>query len=549
MNKLWLLLKTQMQSSINSAAADRNKKMSKGFAKRANINKPEIASKKSGSKLGGYIALMTFVFIMFFALAFGFSYLIAVSLNVIGQLFVLPAVMMSAASVMCLITTIYKTNGVLFGFRDYDLVMSLPIKNSTIITSRLMILYSLNFIFTFMIMFPAMIVFFMFTPGLGVLYWLIAIVTMLFVPFVPIIVATIIGSLIAIAASHFKRKSGASTIFTVAALLVWIVFCMNMNSIAENFAAIGGQLVEILNKIYPLTAIYTNALVNQDIVSFLLFLGISIGAFLLFTAIVGKNFKRFNTTITTNRTTSNYKMQELQQQSPRKALFKKEWKRFTSSSIYFINTAIGCIMLIILSVLLLIFGANSISQFLQIPHLMELLGKGAPFVIAFFITISCTTACSISLEGKQLWIVKSIPVHTKDILLSKLRVNMQLLLITIAISATAFAIVLKPGLLVAVMIYVIPLTYAAFVSLLGLKLNLQFPKFDWDTEVKVIKQSIPTMAVVFIGMAVTIVPAILSFLFGDIVLYISIAALIVVDLLLYRNIMTKGVMQFDSMDG
>jgi len=548
MSKLGLILKMQIRSSMNAAAMARTKKKSAwSKSKPMKMGEVEAAAKSGGAKVGGYIALMAFVWAIMFFFVFGFCTIMADGLPA-DQLSVIPAIFMAAASIMCLVTTIYKVHGSLFGFKDYDMMMSLPIPASTVITSRMVILYSLNILFTLIAVIPSLIVYQMYAT-VSFTFWPIAIVAMLFIPLIPIVIATVIGSLIAVVASHFKRKTGASMIITVTALLVWILFCMNMTTIATNFAAVSMDVVNVLNKIYPLTDLYTQAVCSQNILAFVLFLGISAGIFAVFVAVVGKNYKRLNAVITANRTTSDYKMQALVQSSPKKALFKKEWKRFTSSSAYMMNTGIGAIMLVILSVVLLILGGGRLQEVLQMPGLMEILGRAAPFVIALFVGLTCTSGCSISLEGKQLWILKSIPVQTKDILWSKLRVNLQLLVVTIAISSTLFAIALKASPLETLMMYVTPLAYAVFISTFGLKLNLNFPNFDWDSEIRVIKQSMPVMVVIFVGMGISIAPIILAVIFGSVVLYTVTAALVVVDIFLYRNIMTKGVRQFDALDG
>ena len=52
------------------------------------------------------------------------------------------------------------------------------------------------------------------------------VVTLIAIPMLPIILATIIGSLIAMAASRFKRKNGFNVIFTIiffmAFMVVWL---------------------------------------------------------------------------------------------------------------------------------------------------------------------------------------------------------------------------------------------------------------------------------------------------------------------------------------
>ena len=50
-----------------------------------------------------------------------------------------------------------------------------------------------------------------------------------------------------------------------------------------------------------------------------------------------------------------------------------------------------------------------------------------PIFITFCIATSCTTMASISMEGKNIWIVKSIPVSVITVFASKILVNLTIL--------------------------------------------------------------------------------------------------------------------------
>jgi len=527
MSKLWIILKTQFRATMG-----------------ANRDMKAKDPKQAGKRMG-YTALMVFVAIIMIGVVTGFSYMIAESLAPVGLLDLLPAVMMTAACIMALITTIYKTNGLLFGFRDYDLVMSLPIKTSTIIISRMLILYGLNILFTLALMVPSTVVYCIFASPPPAFYP-VFILCLIMVPMIPIIIATVIGSLIAFAASHFKRKSGMNVVFTVIVLLVWMVFCMNMNSIAADFANIGQTFMDMVNRIYPLAGWYTEAVCGLNMVSFALFALVSLGAYALFVAVVAKNFKSMNAAITANRTTSDYKMQELKATSPKKALFKKEWKRFSSSSAYVMNTAIGIIMLTIVCVLIVVMGAGMVMEFLGFDSILGGLAAIAPLGIALFVGLTYTTACSISLEGNRLWIIKTLPVNTKDILWAKIKVNLVLVIPAVIINATLLNIALKPDAASTIMMYVTPIVYGFFISFFGMQLNLAFPVFNWESEVAVIKRGTPVMLTTLIAMAITLAPLILAAIFGQAVVYIATAALAIVSIFMYRSIMTKGVKTFDA---
>ena len=95
--------------------------------------------------------------------------------------------------------------------------------------------------------------------------------------------------------------------------------------------------------------------------------------------------------------------------------------------------------------------------------------------------------------------------------------------------------------------YVLPLAYGWFIALFGLKANLSSPNFDWTNEVTVIKQSKPMLITILMGMVIVIIPAIFATMLGILVTVAAFAAVFLLDILLYRSLMTKGARQFDRL--
>lgn len=108
-------------------------------------------------------------------------------------------------------------------------------------------------------------------------------------------------------------------------------------------------------------------------------------------------------------------------------------------------------------------------------------------IIVFCIVMSNTSCVSISIEGKNLWILKSLPVDEIDILKSKILLN---ILLTIPISVICFLVIgikLEFEIIIVVMLLIILLSI--FSSILGLFINLLYPKLEFTSDVQVVKQS------------------------------------------------------------
>ena len=80
--------------------------------------------------------------------------LAAYGYGTLGMEALVPGIAMVISSLINLFFTIFKANGELYGFRDYELVLSLPIPITTVIHSRLFNMYFWNTVITVLVMAP-----------------------------------------------------------------------------------------------------------------------------------------------------------------------------------------------------------------------------------------------------------------------------------------------------------------------------------------------------------------------------------------------------------
>ena len=97
-------------------------------------------------------------------------------------------------------------------------------------------------------------------------------------------------------------------------------------------------------------------------------------------------------------------------------------------------------------------------------------------------TLTSTTAASLSLEGKNRWIMCSVPTQARTVYNSKIAVNLTVILPVLYISAIFIRIAITCSLMQTVLLFIIPTVYTFFISVLGVYLNIKFPKYDWTSE-------------------------------------------------------------------
>ncbi|MDF2536995.1 MAG: putative rane protein [Herbinix sp.] len=493
--------------------------------------------RKPKALLGGLV----FFVLVLGGVSFFYSYMVGKGLMMFNSIDVLPALLMAVTSIIVLFTTTFKIKGTVFGFKDYDLVMSLPVRTMSVVASRLLLLYLLNMIFVCIVMIPAMGVYAILAKPEASFY-IIGIFTLLFLPLIPIVVASVLGTIIAYAASRFRYSNLISIVFSLGLMVAIMGMSFTMGDTGQELVDISKALTDRVNNIYPPAEMYSRAITEYDITAFASFIGISALCFILYSLLVAKIFKKMNTIIMTGKSRSKYKLGELRQSSPLKALYFKEIKRYFSSPLYVLNTGFGIVMLTIGAIVLC---------FVDIEKLMGqvdgagLLKMGVPVFITFCLVTCYTTAASISLEGKSLWIIKSLPVTAKSIFFAKIAVNLTVTAPALA-DVILMGFVLELGVFLTLLTVLITILVSIFISLFGLVINLKFPNFTWMTETVVIKQSAAAMIAVFTGMGISallialmvVVPS------ANLAYLIYIGFMAAVNVVLYRILIHWGAKQF-----
>jgi ABC-2 type transport system permease protein len=146
------------------------------------------------------------------------------------------------------------------------------------------------------------------------------------------------------------------------------------------------------------------------------------------------------------------------------------------------------ILLPIFALAIVFIGYEKIASLLEIPIVMDMMKIQVVGIVVFCIVMSNTSCVSISIEGKNLWILKSLPIAEMDIFKSKILLN---ILLTIPISLISFLVIgIKLGFelktVILVMIFIVLL--AVFSAALGLFINLLYPKLEFTSDVQVVKQ-------------------------------------------------------------
>ena len=190
-----------------------------------------------------------------------------------------------------------------------------------------------------------------------------------------------------------------------------------------------------------------------------------------------------------------YKEEKTAARSVPQALLAKELGRFTSSPNYMLNCGLGTVMLPLLGVFLLIKSGD------VMPMAAEALGERSSELLAVLLcaalclvgSMNDMTSSSVSLEGKCLWQAQSLPVKPWQVLRAKLLVQVVITSVPMLLASVCATLTVRPGLLAAVLLVVMPQVFVWLSAAFGLTMDLKRPNLTWTNEITVIKQRLTVL--------------------------------------------------------
>lgn len=477
-----------------------------------NLNKLKGKNKKNNPRF----FLVIFLAIIIFGYFMGLMFMFGDAFNQAGEPKLILNLSISIGVFLSLLSTITSSNNYLFKLKDFDMLMSMPVNARTVVGAKLAQLLLINYLIFIVSYIPSLIVYAIYNST-TVVFWILALITFILLPLLPITMACLIGYLLNIIIPKFKFKN----LFAIIGGLVFIVGIMFISMQSSMIAEDPINFTENIRKILKYSGEWAYRGMQGNYLDYIIFIVISIVPFVLLVQLLGIYFLRSNTKIKSDRSINNYNESSVKYGSQNKALIVKEIRRYFGSPMYVLNTIVGPIISIIFVVFFKTTFAkldSGTEQLLPIEYLsLPILG-----IITFTLGLTSTTSSSISIEGKQFWILKSLPVKDKQVFMAKIFVNL-LITIPIIIINTILCIILYDFKIIDyIMILIIPTLLALLMSITGLYVNLNFPKLNYDSDVKAVKQSVSvfvSLVISFILMTILIVVTILTIVFLTKVIY------------------------------
>lgn len=503
------------------------------------------------------LVLAALVIALCFSGAFGFlfsnSWILGGVLEKFGLLRVLVLQAILLPTLVCFLTGLYTTPGQLFYCRDYDLLLSLPVKTSTVLMSKLVNLLLASSLVAAVLALPPLIVY-GWKIGAGPGFWLSVVVAVPFLPVVPLTGAALLALLTGTLAGRFRRSSQVLANATLVLLILLMIGWFQLSSSSQTALAGANAVLDAIRTWYPPAGLCFDALTGPSLPSLLLFVALSGGVLLLFCALFARSFKSILSRLGATCARADYKLQPLTASSALWALFVKEVKGYLGCPIYLMNTGVGMVLLTIFSVSTFFLGDAAKAKLLPALGPAGGVPISALVVMVFLSSICCTTASSISLEGRSLWILKSAPVNPLVYFKSKLLLNLAVSWPLLALNSLLLMAGLRLDCRHWLLIWSVSSVYALFIAVAGLVINLLYPKLEFKNPVAVVKQSASVLITVGVGWVAVGVPCLLytrlhlARVSYELYASLTAAVLLGITCLLWLLLRTRGIAWFQRLN-
>ena len=455
---------------------------------------------RSKGSIAGFILLYIFVFAM---LAFVF---VTLSLTLAGVLlgtgmdwmyFSLTGMI---AILFGVFGSVFSTYSTLYNAKDNEFLLSMPIPPMKILASRMVGVFAMGLLYEALVMVPAVAVYWSFVP-VTALRILCPVALILVIAVFILTLSLVLGWVVALIASRLKNKSFITVFVSLGLFAIYYVVYFKLMNYFQAFSQHVDALSHTMKSgLYPF---YQMGLAGAgNLLSLLIVTLIVAALFALVCWVLARSFLRL---VTTHRGEKKavYREKTVKAGTIRSALLRRELRHFTSNAAYMLNCSLGTVMMVLLAGAVLI-KAGDIRSLLRalnedLPPLRTVLPVFVTGFLCMLVGMNDLTAPSISLEGRSIWLVQSMPVRAWEVLSAKQQLHITLTLPIALLMTLAVCIVLGFGAADVLLVTAVIAVFVLLCSAFGLMLNLLRPSLNWTNEGVAVKQGMSVVLALFSG--------------------------------------------------
>lgn len=450
--------------------------------------------------------------------------------------------------------TVFTTQAQMYQAKDNELLLAMPLKPRSIIGSRVFVLYLLTMVFVVVVMTPAGLVYSI-EKGFSGSFWLLYLLSMVLIGLLTQAVTCLLGWLLHFLLAGFRHKAIVATVFMTAVMVLYFIGINQIENLMLLLVNNGGKIASAIQSFaWPFYALGVACF--GDWLQFALLALVCVGIFGIVTVILNVTFVRAMLVGGKSKRAAKQK-RDGKVRTAIGTVCRKESKRFFSSTTYLVNIGMGLFMIVAFvgaGIVLREKLSLMISQ-LQGEYIKGLLPTVLVAAMGFLAAMTPISAPSVSLEGKHIWILRSMPISGADILKAKLRFHCIVSVPVAAVGALVLGIVYEIGWFETIGAALGTALMFVLCGVLGLVLNLCFPRLDWPNEAGPCKQSMALFFTMFGMMFVCVMYFASVFLFMKLLgtehsllaMYITTVVFYLVTHVLYNVMVNWGGKKFETL--
>ena len=490
MKKLWSLIKACMTDNMSLFKIKKKDK-----------------TKKNGKILTAILCIILGVSIYSYADRFMVMLVMQNSEHVLLSLFTF------LVTVLIIVEGIYKAGSLIFNCKDDDLLLSLPIKKSTVVFIRLLKFYVFELLYSTLFLLPSMVAYVTHTSVTATFY-VVSMVAIFLIPIIPIAISSFIGAIISATSLKFKHKNIVQIVISMLALLGALYVSFNMQGMINNIGNNAGIIESFISKVYYPAYLYSKLATNFNVSDFIIFIAINVTVSLITIFVISKIYFKINTGLKKVQECSKKRAYRIKVCKPQVALIKKELKKAFNTPVLITNAIFGMVLFVVACVVIAIkFDALLAIPQESMPFTTEQLNENVPTILFMLITFgaltSSITSSMISLEGKSFIVLKSVPVKPYTIMMSKVYTAVLIMMPFVFIGDLIFYVRFNFNLIEIILTLVASIVMPFIAELIGILVNLRYPEMNATADAEVVKQSSSSNICALIGIIAVFITAVL----------------------------------------
>ena len=415
------------------------------------------------------------------------------------------------STLICFVTDLFSITPVVLKGNDNNLLFSMPLSVHQVLFSKLFQIYLKNLLFVGLFMISGILSYGYYIKDISDTFLLMFILVSLVIPFIPMILSTIISYI----ASYYKLRWSKAMYYLAQGIVLFcllIIVVLYFKGISyTNLNDLIKAIYDKMKFIYPLVILFYRMLSHENVFYFICSLVVPGVLLVLFNMLLSNRYLDICSKLNGIGKKKAYVYHRSGNLGIINGFIRKELCNLLSNKTYlWFSLGTSLLFTVIFFVISLWLDPSPI---IGVDEQIKVFNARIPSFLAMLSCFNVTTIVSVSLEKKNLDIIRTLPIRTSQMLFSKWAAGVICGTFFVLVNGVISWYYFKPVLGVVIFNFVYPLYTLMFVCFTGLFLDYRFVSKNTISDSDILK-----------GRMINMVPTVLSVIVGIVPLFLMLYA-------------------------